>query len=179
MKRRQLVRGGPPRRGEGSRGSVTENAKANAVGVGCVRCARAHLPFALRGAPAESFVVAVGSAPNRSQRAISRDCQNAPRGRKISLTWTHFSSHGRYLESRVTGLHSGREGRGWGSRTGHCRRFFSSPMLQPSAWSNALAKLLQTCFRHRCGVRWTQDMILGSTEPQCACSCQLCCPRCR
>ena len=48
--------------GEGSRGSVNENAKANAVGVGCVRCARAHLPFGLRGAPAQSFVVAVGSA---------------------------------------------------------------------------------------------------------------------
>ena len=143
------------------------------------RCARAYLPFALREAPAESFVVAVGSAPNRSQRAIRRDCQNAPRGRKISLTWTHFSSHGRYLESRTTGLHSGREGRGWGSRAGHSRRFFPSPMLQPSAWSNALAKLLQTCFRHRCGVRSTQEMILGSTEPQYACSAQLCCPRCR
>jgi len=34
-----------------------------------------------------------------------------------------------------------------------------------------------SCFRHRCGVRWTQEMILGSTEPQCACSGQLCRPR--
>ena len=45
--------------------------------------------------------------------------------------------------------------------------------------SNALAKLLQTGCRHRCGVRSTQEMILGSTEPQYACSAQLCCPRCR
>ena len=45
-----------------------ENAMANAVGVGCVRGARAHLPFALRGAPAESFVVALGSAPNSTSR---------------------------------------------------------------------------------------------------------------
>ena len=68
LKRRQMAGGGPPRRGEGSRGSVTDNAKANAVGVGCVRCARAHLPFGLREAPAQSFVVAVGSAPSLSQR---------------------------------------------------------------------------------------------------------------
>ena len=165
-----MAGGGPPRRGEGSRGSVTENANANAVGVGCVRCARAHLPFALRDAPAESFVVVVGSAPDHPRRAISRDCQNAPRGRKISLTWTHFSSHGRYLESRKTGLPSGREGRGWGSGAGERRRFLPSPMLQRSAWSYAAAKLQNLCFRHRCGVRWTQEMILGSTEPQCACS---------
>ena len=54
---------------------MNENAKANAVGVGCVRCARAHLPFALRGAPAESFVVAVGSfqtIPDEQSHEIAR-----------------------------------------------------------------------------------------------------------
>ena len=125
-----------------------ENVNANAVGVGCVRCARAHLSFGLRGAPAQLFVVAVGSAPNRSQRAIRRDCQNAPRGRTISLTWTHFSSHGRYLESRTRGLQSGREGRGWGSGAGHCRRFLPSPMLQPPRgalqWRSCCFLLLPT-----------------------------------
>ena len=63
-----MVAARPPRWGEGSRGSVNEYAKANAVGVGCVRCARAHLPFALREALDESFVVAVGSVPNISER---------------------------------------------------------------------------------------------------------------
>ena len=65
-----MAGGGPPRRGEGSRGSVNVNAKANVVGVGCVRCARAYLPFALREAPAESFVVAVRSAPNHPEPVI-------------------------------------------------------------------------------------------------------------
>ena len=71
LKRRQMAGGGPPRRGEGSRGSVNVNAKANAVGVGCVRCAHAHLPFALREALDESFVVAVGSVPNSSEQLFT------------------------------------------------------------------------------------------------------------
>ena len=51
---------------------MNENEKANAVGVGRVRCALAHLPFGLRGAPAESFVVAVGSAPGPPRRNYTR-----------------------------------------------------------------------------------------------------------
>ena len=65
----------------------------------------------------------------RLQALILQTCQNAPRGRKISLAWTNFSSHGRYLESRTTGLHSGREGRGWGSGMGQRRRCLPSPMF--------------------------------------------------
>ena len=61
LKRRQVAAARPPRRGEGSRGSVSENANANAVGVGYVRCARAHLTFGLRGAPVESFTTAEDS----------------------------------------------------------------------------------------------------------------------
>ena len=75
LKRAQVAAARPPRRGEGSRGSANENAKANVVGVGCVRCARAHLPFGLRGAPAQSFVVAVGSERTIPNRAIPRSCQ--------------------------------------------------------------------------------------------------------
>ena len=67
----------------------------------------------------------------------------------------------------------------WGSGAREPRRFFPPPMLQRLAWSLAAAKLLHLCFCHRCGVRSTQEMILGSTKPQYACSAQLCCPRCR
>ena len=88
-----MAGGGPPRRGEGSRGSVNVNAKANAVGVGCVRCARAHLPFGLREAPAQSFVVAVGSAPGPPRRNYtilperSAWKKNFTRVDKFLLTW--------------------------------------------------------------------------------------------
>ena len=116
---------------------------------------------------------------NHPEPSHSTILPNAPRGRKISLAWTNFSSHGRYLESRTRGLQSGWEGQGWGSGAREPRRFFPPPMLQRFAWSLAAAKLLHACFCHRCGVRSTQEMILGSTGPQCACSCQLCCPRCR
>ena len=47
-------------------------------------------------------------------------------------------------------------------------------MLRASAW---LSHNIGSQASYRCGVRWTQEMILGSTEPQCACSAQLCCPR--
>ena len=88
-----------------------------------------------------------GSAASERLRAlITPDCQNAPRGRKISLTWTHFSSHGRYLESRTRGLQSGREGQGWGSGAREPRRFLPPPMLQRLAWSLAAAKLLHLVF---------------------------------
>ena len=53
---------------------MTEKAKANAVGVGCVRCARAHLPFALRGAPAQSFVVA--QSPGSTPRQVDTKSRN-------------------------------------------------------------------------------------------------------
>ena len=83
---------------------------------------------------------------HRLPSLIPPSCQNAPRGRKISLTWTHFSSHGRYLESRTRGLQSGREGQGWGSGAREPRRFFPPPMLQRLAWSLAAAKLLNLVF---------------------------------
>ena len=54
---------------------MSEYAKANAVGVGCVRCARAHLPFALREAPAQTFVVAVRSAPNSSEQLFTHQAR--------------------------------------------------------------------------------------------------------
>ena len=100
---------------------------------------------------------------------ITPSCQNAPRGRKISLTWTHFSSHGRYLESRTTGLHSFRTGGArLGQRSGTPPTIFSVDDVAASAWRLAVAKPAASCFSHRCGVRWTQDMILGSTEAECA-----------
>ena len=72
---------------------MSENANANAVGVGCVRCARAHLPFGLREAPAQSFVVAVGSAPGPPRRNSTRLPErsawkkNFTRVDKFLLTW--------------------------------------------------------------------------------------------
>ena len=80
--------------------------------------------------------------------AVYPSGQNAPRGRNISLAWTNFSSHGRYLEHRTTGLQSGREGRGWGSGAGRRRRFFPSTMLQPPRgalqWRSLLHLVLVT-----------------------------------
>ena len=105
-----MAGGGPPRRGEGSRGSVTENAKAYAVGVGCVRCARAHLPFGLREATAQSFVVAVGSERTIPNRAIPRSCQTLRVEEKFHLRG-HISPHMAGISSLGRGGCS-QEGRG-------------------------------------------------------------------
>ena len=171
-----MAGGGPPRRGEGSRGSVTENAKAYAVGVGCVRCARAHLPFALREAPAQTFVVAVGSA-----RTAPNSC--LPIRPERSAWKKYFTCVDKFLlawqVSRASddGAAVGTGGARLGQRNGTPPTIFSVDDVAASAWRLAVAKPAASCFAHRCGVRWAQDMILGSTEAECACSGQLCCPR--
>ena len=123
LKRRQVSAVRPPRRGEGSRGSVSENANANAVGRR-VRQSGAHVRTCHLACAARLLnrSSSPSGAPPAHPGAITPSCQNAPRERKISLAWTNFSSHGRYLEHRPTGLQSGRKGLGWGSgRSGTVR----------------------------------------------------------
>ena len=146
---------------------MNEYAKANAVGVGCVRCARAHLPFGLREAPAQSFVVAVGSAPGPPRRNSTRLPErsawkkNFTRVDKFLLTWqvSRVSDEGAAVRTGGARL---------GQRNGRAPTIFCLADVAALAWSFALAMLLQTCLGHRSGVRSTQDMILGSTEAECA-----------
>ena len=80
---------------------------------------------------------------------------------KFLLTWQ---------VSRVSddGAAFGTGGARLGQRNGTPPTIFSLADVAASAWSFAVARLLHSCFGHRCGVRWTQEMILGSAEPQCA-----------
>ena len=69
---------------------------------------------------------------------------------------------------------------GWGSGAREPRRFFPPPMLQRLAWSLAAAKLLHLVFATAAACdrpRRDDPGVYGAAI--CACSAQLCCPRCR
>jgi hypothetical protein len=144
---------------------VTEKAKANAVGVGCVRCARAHLPFSLRGAPAQSFVVAVGSAPGPPRRNYtilperSAWKKNFTRVDKFLLTW----QVSRALDDGAAVWTGGAR---LGQRSGTVPTIFALADVAALRVELCSGEAAGCCCGHRCGVRWTQEMILGSTEPE-------------
>ena len=171
--------GRPPRRGEGSTGSVNENAKANAVGVGCVRCARAH--FAISHLACAKRLPNRSSSPSGALRALaSADStilpersawkKNFTRVDKFLLTWQVSRVSDEGVAVRMGGARLGQ-------RSARAPTIFSSADVAALRVEPCSGEAAESCFCHRCGVRSTQEMILGSTEPQCACSAQLCCPR--
>ena len=161
-------------RGAGAPRTRTRRRTRSASGASGAHVRTCHLPCAER-LPNRSSSPSGASEPSRTEpfhdpAKRSAWKKNFTRVDKFLLTWQ---------VSRVSD--DGAAFRTGGARLGH--RNGTAPTIFALADCAALrvelcsGEAAESCYRHRCGVRWTQEMILGSTEPQCACSGQLCRPR--